>query len=64
VNESEAQLQLTPSTREETDQSTLDQCWIEEKLAMTPWERIRAHGRALNMAWILREAMEKHDAGL
>lgn len=34
---------------------------VEENLRMTPWERMVQHGRALQTAMMLREAMEKRN---
>jgi hypothetical protein len=37
----------------------VDMAQLETSLMKTPWERIQQHSRALNMAVMLREAMEK-----
>lgn len=39
-----------------------DHALLESNLRKTPWERIRAHDRALATARLLRRAMEQRDA--
>jgi hypothetical protein len=40
-----------------------DMSLVESNLRKTPYERIRAHSRALATARMLRQAMEKRNAG-
>jgi len=44
------------------NQDGLDLSLLEDSLAKTPWERMRANDDALNFAESLRAAMEKRNA--
>jgi hypothetical protein len=50
------------SAWEEAERAGFDMSLIEHNLTLSVWERIRAHSRALAMALVLREGMEKRDA--
>ena len=52
-----------PSAWQAAEAYGFDMSLIEANLRRTPAERIRAHGRALALAVVLREAMRRRRAG-